>query len=404
MDACRFAVTKIQPPRLRASRVDRPGFDAALAAALFHHRVVLLQAPAGFGKTTALAAQLAGLAPDTALAWVSLDEDDDRQRLFACLAAALEPFDLPWRTAPEALVALLGQDDPAAPRRATTELLNALAAADTPRGLIVLDDLHRVVSTQVHALLETLIERLPAQWTLVLASRTVPPLPLARWRAAGELAEFTQEELRFTSAEAAALLAADGAAPERAAELIERTQGWPAGLRLCLAALRARPGGAGRSAAVVDRHLFDYLASEVLDDMPVPLHDFLVRCSVLPELTAARAAAVSGDALASAHLDEIERRGLFVTALDAQERTLVLHDLFRDALQERLRQRFAAELPRLLQSAAAGESDPLRRVGYLMRADTWGAAEQALADAAPELFLGGGASEVLRLVEQFPPA
>ena len=283
-------------------------------------------------------------------------------------------------------------------------VLGARAAADTPRGVIVLDDLHRVVSTQVHALLETLIERLPAQWTLVLASRTLPPLPLARWRAAGELAEFTQEELRFTSAEAAALLAADGAAPERAAELIERTQGWPAGLRLCLAALRARPGGARRSAAVVDRHLFDYLASEVLDDMPAPLHDFLVRCSVLPELTAARAAAVSRDALASAHLDEIERRGLFVTALDAQERTLVLHDLFRGALQERLRQRFAAELPRLLQSAAAGESDPLRRVGYLLRADTWGAAEQALADAAPELFLGGGASEVLRLVEQFPPA
>jgi len=430
MDTPRFATTKIQPPRVRALRVERPALDAAVTEAVLDGRVVLLQAPAGFGKTSLLTAQLARLPAGTALAWVSLDADDDPQRVFACLAAALEPYDLPWRTAPEALVAQLA-DDGAGLSRAVAELVNALAGAEAPRGVIVLDDLHRVAVASTFALLDALIERLPPHWTLLLASRTAPPLALPRLRVAGELAEFTQDDLRFNASEAAALADAEDAAsqahelagppqgriPEcaarryfnvRVAELYERTQGWPAGLQLCLTALRSRPGDANRltprGAARMDRDLFDYLASEVLDDMPAPLHDFLVRCSVLPELTAERCAAVGSDALAAQRLEEVERRGLFVTVLESHERTLVLHDLFRDALHERLRRRFPGELPQLLHRAAAGETDPLRRVGYLLRATDWRAAEDALVAAADELFLNGGGGEVQRLVEQFPAA
>jgi LuxR family maltose regulon positive regulatory protein len=414
MDELRFASTKIQPPRLRSARVARPGLEARLREALRQRRVVLLLAPAGFGKTCALAAQfepgnteLAGCA----LAWVALDEDDDPQRLFACLVGALEPFDLPWRTAPEALLGQLGESEAGA-RRAVAELVNALAATDVSHGVIVLDDLHRVQTPGVHALLDALIERLPPHWTLVLSTRAEPPLALARLRVAGELAEFTLHDLRFDAAEAGALAASEGAAPSdpalaaRVAELFERTQGWPAGIRLCLAALRGRPGGAGRLSASgarrIDHHLFDYLAGEVLDDMPVVLHDFLVRCSVLPSLTDQRCAAVSGDAQAAERLDEIERRGLFVTALDAQERTLVLHDLFREALDERLRQRFPDELPSLLRRAAIGEPDPLRRFGFLLRAADFSEAERVLADASEELIMQGGAAEVRRAIEQFP--
>ena len=406
MDAFRFPTTKIQPPRLRAMRVDRPALDASVTEALLDCRVVLLQAPAGFGKTSALAAQLSRLPAGTALAWVSMDEDDDAQRLFACLAAALEPHDLPWRTAPEALVSQL-VDDGATMRRAVAELVNALAGADAARGVIVLDDLHRVQLPQAHVMLDALIERLPPKWTVVLSTRVTPPLALARVRVAGELAEFTLDDLRFSAGEAAALVRAEDsdAARERIDELFERTQGWPAGLQLCLAALRTRSGdprGLVGSAVRMDRHLFEYLASEVLDDMPPALHSFLLRCSVLPELTVARAAAVSGDARAAERLDEIERRGLFVTALESSERTLVLHDLFREALHEQLRRRFPDELPQLLQRAAASEPDPLRRVGYLLRAGDWAAAERALTTSAPELFVNGGGGEVQRLVGQFP--
>jgi LuxR family maltose regulon positive regulatory protein len=431
MDAVRFASTKIQPPRLRSARIARPRLHARLRAALLQRRVVLVLAPAGFGKTCALAALFEPEEPRSgassqlsALAWVSLDEDDDPQRLFACLVAALEPFDLPWRTAPEALVAQLAENEAAA-RRAITELVNALDATEVQHGVIVLDDLHRVQTPAVHTLLDGLIERLPARWTLVLATRVAPPLALARLRVADELAEFDQHDLRFDKDEANALAAAGndlggdrdaaGAADEAAdeaavakgvAELFERTQGWPAGMRLGLAASRTRAGGglgpSARRGARIDHHVFDYLAGEVLDDMPGELHDFLLRCSVLPALTDARCAALSGDPRAADRLDEVERRGLFVTALDAHERTLVLHDLFREALDDRLRKRFPDELPQLLKRAAAGENDPLRRVGYLLRAGEFGDAEGALADASESLLLEGGAGEVRRAIEQFP--
>jgi LuxR family maltose regulon positive regulatory protein len=408
VDTLHFAATKIQPPRPRSTRIPRPRLDGALAAALGRRRVMLLTAPAGFGKTSLLAAQIAQLPPGTALAWVSLDEDDDPSRLFACLATALEPCDLPWRSAPAALAAQVG-DDGAGAKRAVAELLNALAGAEVAHGVIVLDDLHRVQSPQVHALLDALLERLPPQWLLVFATRVEPPLALARWRAADEVADLQQDDLCFRADEAAALLAAEAdseALGSRLAELVERTQGWPAGLRLCIAALRTRPGPAGglgrRGHAAVDRALFDYLASEVLDDMPAELHDFLVRSAVLPVLTASRAAAVTGDVHAAERLDEIERRGLFATALEADERTLVLHDLFRDALDDRLRKRFPVELPALLQRAAESETDPVRRVGFELRAGDWAAAEATLAGTAEEMMLQGLVGELARLAAQFP--
>jgi hypothetical protein len=267
-----FAATKIQPPRQRRARLARGALEAALAAALGCSRVVLLHAPAGYGKTSLLAALPGLLPPGTPLAWVSLDEDDDEQRFFACLSAALEAHDLPWRIAPEALAGQLGHADDAA-GRALTELVHALAGAEVAQGLIVLDDVHRVAGSRVPALLEALIDRLPAHWTVLLASRVLPPLPLARWRAAGELQLFDQERLAFSADEVAALAAADGAAA-RAAELYERTRGWPAGLRLLLAA----PAGSAAS-RTLDREVFDFIAAEVLDEMPVALHDFLLRVS-----------------------------------------------------------------------------------------------------------------------------
>eukprot|EP01035_Chromulina_nebulosa_P029165 gene29165-38630_t len=407
MEAFSFAITKVQPPRPRGSRVERALLQASLGQALQERRVVLLQAPAGFGKTSLMVSQLSRLPVGTAVAWVSLDADDDARRLFACLVTALEPHDLPWRSAPEALAALVDDEGPGQ-RRAAAELLNALAESGVSRGVIVLDDLHRLTQPAALGLLETLLERLPAPWCVLMASRVEPPLPLARWRVAGELGEFLLDDLRFSADEARALALAEGtaAAAEQVGPWFERTQGWPAGLRLCLATQRGRSGAgpvSGRPAAA-DRLLFDYLAAEVLEEMPRPLHDFLVRSSVLPTLTAERAAQVTGDQHAARHLDAIERRGLFVTALDAAGQTLVLHDLFRDALQDRLRRLWPQELPALLQRAAAHEPDPLRRVHYLLQARDWPTAEAVLAASAPELFLQGAAGEVQRLVSQFPPA
>ena len=400
-----FAATKIQPPRPRSARMARPALDAALRAAVLDSRVVLLQAPAGFGKTSALAAALVDLPADTATAWVSLDDDDDAPRLFCCIAAALDGFDLPWRTAPEALAAQMG-DGRSGPSRALAELVNALADSEPAHGVIVLDDLHRVHDRALLDLVDILIERLPAQWTLVLATRVAPPLALARWRAAGELVEFDPERLRFSADETSALATAHGVG-ERAPWLFERTGGWPAGLRLCLSALNGKAGAAqfaGPGKGLMDRHLFDFLAREVLDQLPPSLLDFLIQTSVLPELTAASTAAVSGDPFAAERLDEIERRGLFATVLEAQERTLVLHDLFRDALQKRLRRLQPDAWVPALQRAAAATADPQRRIVYLQRAQDWAAAERELGDAAAMLFVRGGVGEVQRMIGEFDAA
>jgi len=392
-----FARTRIQPPRPRADLVARPALENMLTATLASANVTLLAAPAGSGKTVAMSQQLARLAPGTAVAWVSLDEDDDAPLLMACLIAALDPFDLPWRIAPDALVAAAAQ--PATQREAVGRLVNALAAAEAVCGVLVFDDVHRLRDAAALALIAQLVERLPSAWSVVLLSRNEPALPLARWRARGELAELRAADLRFDSDEVARWtgLAADD---PRVADLLARTDGWAAGLRL---SLQVAPG-AGRAATLTtQRHLFDYLASEVFDTLPPPLQAFLLRTSVLPELTATRTAAVSGDARAALWLDDIERRGLFVTALDSDEPTLRLHDLFREFLEDRLQREHAAELPSLFRHAAAGEDDAMRRVGWLLRAGDVGSAEQTLLQSAPALLAAGAGAPVLRLIEQFPP-
>ena len=129
-----FALAKIQPPRPRAGLVERPELERTLAAALQHSRLTLLLAPAGFGKTAALTRQIRLLPAGCALAWVSADEDDQLERFLACLTAALEPHDLPWRVAPEAL-ATLAQAERGL-RDVAGELVNALASCEAEHGLI----------------------------------------------------------------------------------------------------------------------------------------------------------------------------------------------------------------------------------------------------------------------------
>jgi LuxR family maltose regulon positive regulatory protein len=390
-----FTLTKIQPPRARRGLIARQALEARLEDALASRRLTLLSAPAGFGKTAALTRQLERLDKGTAVAWIAADEDDDLHRLLGCLFAALEPFDLPWRADPDALIAAAGNKG-AERRIAAIEVLNALAGSEVERGLVVIDDAHRIGDAAVFDFIDSLLERLPAHWGFVIASRIDPPLALARLRARDELAEFRQQDLRFEREEIAALVAASGGAAD-AGELLQRTAGWAAGLRLVLNEAHGQS-----SSRRVDRHVFEYLAAEVLDEMPSELREFLLRCSVLAELTASRCAAVSGNPRAAQLLDEIERRGLFVSVVDAPEPTLKLHDLFRDCLDERLKAEQPEFVPELLRRAATTEPDAIRRLSLLLRANAWEEAEVVLEQVARDLVANGAVEPALRLIEQFP--
>ena len=390
-------LTKIQPPRPRPGLIPRARIEQPLAEALAHRKLTIICAPAGFGKTAALTRQIAQLPAGTALAWIAADESDDLHRFLNCLVWALEPFDPPWRSEPDALIAV-AVDERAHRRAATAGLVNALEGTDVPRGIVVLDDAHRIADPAVFEFLGLLLERLPQHWGLVIASRIEPPLPLARLRARDELAEFRQSDLSFTREEVEALVGTGGGLD--AGQLLARTGGWPAGLRL---AVNAHQRGRTPIARSMDRDLFDFLAAEVLDDMPSALREFVLRCSVLPQLSATRCRAVSGDERAAEWLAEIERRGLIVSVQEGPEPVLTLHELVREFLEERLRRDQPGRVPELLRRAAESEPDAVRRMHFLLRAGDLDAAEHALEEAAEPLLADSAAEPVLHLIHQFPP-
>lgn len=402
-----FAHTKIEPPIPRAGLLlPRPALERRLADALSTQRSVLLGAPAGCGRTALLVRALAARPAGAALAWVSLDPGDDLHRLLECLFGALEAFDPPWRIAPEALLALAAQPEEAARRQVLDELVNALAACEVEHGVVVLDDLHHVDDAACLAFLDLWLDRLPARWTLAMCARREPAMRIARRRAAGDLIELREEDLRFDRDEARALLAAAGLDAAAADALYARTGGWAAGLRLAASGARggAIGGGPGSPGGAIDRQAFDYLATEVLARIDPGLLDFLLRTSVLQDLDAVRCAALTGDERAGAWLDDTERLGLFVSVVDTAPYTLRLHELFRDALQHRMRLDQPVAWRELQARAAAVETDPLRRQALLLGAQRHDEAAADLLGTGWEPMFQGGVQTLLRRVEQFPPA
>jgi LuxR family maltose regulon positive regulatory protein len=373
----------------------RPALLATVDKALNEQRVLLVCAPAGYGKTALLTQALAAQPAATGVAWVALDEGDDLGRLLDCLFAALEPFDPPWRTAPEGLrdAALRGGAEIIAVADA---MLNALEACEVERGLIVLDDVHHLADPASQQFLDRWLARMGWRWRLVLSARHEPPLRLARLRAAGELADLGAAELALARVEVAQLAHAAGLGEADAAGLYERCQGWPAGLRLALGVSHGK-----RLPTAIDRATFDYLAAEVLDRLDAGLRGFLLRTSVLHELDAARCQALGEDSHAAHWLAEMERLSLFVTVVDLAPHTLRLHQLFRDMLQQRLRQEQPETHRQLLERAAALEADALRRQGLLLAAGRPERAAELLLGDGPLLMNQLGAQGLLDLTRRF---
>ncbi|MBL8055289.1 MAG: hypothetical protein JNK29_01260, partial [Anaerolineales bacterium] len=218
-----------------------------------------------------------------------------------------------------------------------TALLNALAAQPAPL-ILVLDDYHVIEAPAIHRALTYLLEHLPPQRHVVITSREDPPLPLARYRARGQLTELRAADLRFTAAEAAEFLGqvmglhfteADLAALET------RTEGWIAGLQLAALSMQGRPDVAEfiRGFAGDHRYIVDYLVEEVLQRQPEPLRRFLLQTAILDQLSGPLCAAVTGQADGSARLEALERGNFFVVPLDDQRRWYRYHHLFADVLR-----------------------------------------------------------------------
>ena len=351
-DHAALLATKLFVPRAQPGFVPRRRLTEQLSDGL-RRGFVLLCAPAGFGKTSLLADW--SRASERSVAWLSLDGgDNDAARFWRHAAAALDGAcpGIAKRVAP-----LLGPPSPASFEGFVTALVNGLTA-QCDAVVLILDDYHVIESDTVHGSLMFLLEHLPPALRVAVASRSDPPLALARLRGRGQLAEVRAADLRFTADEATALLrAAVGRdLPDDAVGVLtDRTEGWVTGLLLAGLSLRRQddPSGFVARFSGSHRYVLDYLTEEVLDQQPQQGRAFLLETSVLRRLSGALCDAVTGRTDGQAMLERVERANLFLAPLDDVRRWWRYHPLFADMLRARLQRDAPGRAPELHMAAAA---------------------------------------------------
>lgn len=333
--------SKLFVPQPRATIVPRPRLRRRLDAAA-DAKLVLVSAPAGFGKTTLLAEWLAdGSAAPAKIrltAWLSLERGDNDPASFWMYVIAAFRTVAPGVGSDELM--LLASPRPPQIQVVLTTLLNDLSQADCDI-VLVLDDFHLVEARKIHEALAFLIDHLPPRLQLVIASRADPALPLALLRGRGDLVELRAADLRFTPQETAVYLTrAMGLRLTEAevAALENRTEGWIAALQLAALSMQGRADAAGFIAGFAgdDRYIVDYLVEEVLNRQPRQIRDFLLQTSLLGELNGPLCDAVTGQLGGRAMLEGLDRANLFVVPLDGRRESYRYHHLFADVLRARL--------------------------------------------------------------------
>lgn len=307
--------------------------------------LTLISASAGFGKTTLVSEWISGCGRP--VAWLSMDEgDNDPVRLITYLIAALQTIKTRLG---EGVLATLQSHQQSQVEMALTALLNEISAIPDSF-LIILDDYHVIDSKLVDEALAFLVERLPPQMHLVIATREDPSLPLARLRVRGRLTELRATDLQFTPAEATEFLnrvmglnLSDG----DIAALEARTEGWIAGLQLAALSMQGQQDAASFIKSFTGSHRFvlDYLIEEVLGQQSEKIQAFLLRTSILDSMCGSLCDAVLLDPSTSGQeiLEQLERANLFIVSLDNERRWYRYHHLFGDLLRQRLGQ--PRELP-----------------------------------------------------------
>ncbi|MGC9347345.1 MAG: LuxR C-terminal-related transcriptional regulator [Anaerolineae bacterium] len=344
--------TKVALPVIRRNLVRRPRLLSQLERGL-RRRLTLVSAPAGFGKTTLLAAW----AKDTQarVAWLSLDEsDNDPVRFLDYVTGALETVDVGGENG---IQVGIEAGRPLQLEQMATALINQIDGISEEL-VLVLDDYHLIVDAAVHDLVTFLLEHLPSNLHLVIATRADPPLPLARLRGRGQINEIRASDLRFTQEEAIAFLnevmGLDLALAD-VARLTHRTEGWVVGLQMAALSMQGRRDLSSFIQAFEGSHryIMDYLMAEVLEQQPEPVQAFLLQTSILDQLTAPLCDAVRGGTKdAQAVLESLERSNLFILPLDDRREWFRYHRLFADLLRRRLERDEPALAPEFHRRAA----------------------------------------------------
>ncbi len=344
--------TKLRP-RDGRDRVPRPELEGRLVRGA-PRRLTVILAPAGWGKTTLLSAWAASPDEPRPFAWLALDGADARPtRFWTYVVEALRTLhpELGADLMPLLFAPGVDIEDEVLPR-----LLNELAEIPTS-AVLVLDDYHLIDDPAIHHGLAFVIEHLPPSLEIAITTRVEPPLPLARLRVRGELLEIDAAALRFTPEQADELLNGIlrvGLASDGVEAIHRRTEGWAAGLYLAGLSLRGASQPSQLVGAVTgdERHIVDYLGSEVLANVRDELREFMLRTSVLQRLTAPVCDAVAGTTNGARLLEEVERENLFLVALDDRRESYRYHHLFAELLRRELERAHPGLAPELHRRAA----------------------------------------------------
>ena len=377
-----FLTAKLDPPAVRASWIRRDPLVELLSRSVTEHVLTLIAAPAGYGKTT-LAAQWLATSPRHRLAWVALDPaDNDPARLWTHIVIALERAGCRFPDEAGRWVAACGPD-------LIGELLptvvNALAELGQ-RVVLVLDDYHFVRTRDCHDQIDFLVQHLPASASVVILTRADPALHLGRLRAMQGLAEIRADRLRFGTGDASALLGSQqiDLGEDALVELVQRTEGWPAGLYLATLSLvgRDEPDEYVRAFSGDDRFIGDYLTEEVLARQPDPVRDFIVSASILERFSAELCDFVLEIEGSARLLHDLERSNLFLVPLDANRQWYRFHHLFAAVARGEL------------------EADAGRNVrGLHDRASDWFAAHGYVDEAVRHALAAGDRARAARLMQ-----
>jgi LuxR family transcriptional regulator, maltose regulon positive regulatory protein len=378
--------------------VSRPRLLGRLGAPA---RVSVVSAPPGSGKTVLLRSWISQSGVAGSAAWVPAGRGQrDPQRFWLSVTGALRQT-----AAGSALVRELTGAPDLDGWVITERLLADLAPLDDPLWLVV-DDVHELGADALRQL-ELLIMRAPPELRFVLATRHDVQLGLHRLRLEGELAEIRDPDLRFTVAEASELLAAAGVDLPEVGLLVERTEGWAAGLRLAALSLAGHPDP-GRLAAEfsgTERTVAEYLLAEVLDRQTEQVRRLLLRTSILERVNGELAGLLTGASGGERVLQDLEAAGAFVVALDTARSWFRYHQMFADLLQLELRRAEPDQVAALHRAAAgwlAGHGYPVEAVRHAQAAQDWDLAARLLADNWPGLYLDGQAGTVHELLAGFP--
>jgi len=376
--------TKLYVPSARAGVLSRSRLVQQLNLGIVRP-LTLMSAPAGYGKTTVVSTWAAGSGEP--VAWLTLDAgDNDPMRFWRYIDAALQTVD---SCLGESLRPALFSAHPPALEQVIVGIVNDIVALNRELTLVI-EDYHVIENVEVHSGINFLLDNIPPQLHIIITTRSDPPLRLGLRRGRGQISEIRSADLRFTSDETAAFINHTmhlALTEEDVLSLVQRTEGWIAGLQLAALSLQQQSDKHAFVAAFAgdDRYVMDYLLEEVLQRQPAEIQTFLLKTSFLERLSAPLCQAVTEQIDSQSILDQLEQANLFVSPLDNRRHWYRYHPLFAELLRHRLY--------RTLSSQEYSE--------LISRACAWYVREGAIIEAISQAFASLEYPLAVQLLEQY---